>query len=78
MDDEQLPSYTEALATADWIEFVVPYIPRSDYCRLCRVNRRFWGWIAPLIWRDILGTVRQAGLDPSQGKLCKYQAFGAC
>ncbi|KAM3466949.1 hypothetical protein MY5147_008915 [Beauveria neobassiana] len=59
-----LPSYQEATTRADWLQVVSSYIHTSDYHALCLVNRHFWNLFAPLLWIDILATVRRRGLKP--------------
>ncbi|KAM3449432.1 hypothetical protein MY3296_006897 [Beauveria thailandica] len=59
-----LPSYQEATTRADWLQVASPYIHTSDYHALCLVNRHFWKLFAPLLWIDILASVRRRGLKP--------------
>ncbi|KAG6060956.1 hypothetical protein E4U17_003026 [Claviceps sp. LM77 group G4] len=59
-----LPSYQEAIEAADWLQLVLPYCRFNDYPALCLVNRHFNDVISPLLWRDVLKSVRLSGLDP--------------
>ncbi|KAG5992014.1 hypothetical protein E4U52_003147 [Claviceps spartinae] len=59
-----LPSYREAIEAVDWLQLVLPYCRFSDYHALCMVNRHFHDVISPLLWRDVLRSVRLSGLDP--------------
>ncbi|KAG5958340.1 hypothetical protein E4U58_005390 [Claviceps cyperi] len=59
-----LPSYREAIEAVDWLQLALPYCRFSDYHALCMVNRHFHHVISPLLWRDVLKSVRLSGLDP--------------
>ncbi|KAG6291647.1 hypothetical protein E4U46_000900 [Claviceps purpurea] len=61
---DALPSYQEAIEAVDWLQLVLPYCRFSDYHALCLVNRHFNDVISPLLWRDVLKSVRLSGLDP--------------
>ncbi|KAF7559293.1 hypothetical protein G7046_g4866 [Stylonectria norvegica] len=63
-DMASLPSYHKATVRTDWLQLVAPYIAFGDYPALCRVNRRFWGIVAPLVWADVIKSARRTGLDP--------------
>ncbi|KAI6780820.1 uncharacterized protein J7T54_007299 [Emericellopsis cladophorae] len=60
-----LPSYAEATTRPDWVPVIAPYVDFPDYHSLCLVSRRFWAIFAPRLWRDLLISVRRAGVDPS-------------
>ena len=66
-DMSGLPSYDEATARPDWANIVAPYVAFKDYHALCLVSRSFWHVFAPRLWGNLFRSVRQAGLDPSDG-----------
>ena len=67
-----LPSYHEAVARSDWLDLVAPYMPISDYAKLCTVCRRFHRQFAPRLWNDPLKAARALGLHPNYGKAARF------
>ncbi|KAG5983315.1 hypothetical protein E4U55_000299 [Claviceps digitariae] len=58
-----LPSYREATEGAHWVQLISPYCLWNDYHALCLVNRLFSSVFLPLLWKDLLRSVRLSGLD---------------
>ncbi|KAI1269748.1 hypothetical protein F5Y18DRAFT_371377 [Xylariaceae sp. FL1019] len=69
-----LPSYHEATTRPDWLSFVTPIVPPSDWARCCLVDHRFYRHFAPRLWQDPLVTIRKLGLHPNDD-LAWYHRF---
>lgn len=67
----QLPSYKEATTRPQWQVIVAPYVSVRDYASLCLVNRAFYDYFAPCLWKNPLEVLTidkrdaYAGREPS-------------